>query len=661
LTEDHAGTQSARIDYSALSALATTAVCDLWDTGLGTFAQSTIDRPDGLRPTVTFRCTEVLLSALNVAPDLLRSRTDGVAAAAATVVQTTPTKAEGRSSLKYPAYTLALLVLATAHVARLDDAVGAGARKKIDSRVHAFLKALARVGIANVHPFVQEHALRACLAARPFVSDPASVDSCVSELVDSVRTATLDLLAKHHIALTSPAESVVLAFCAAALSTTTNARDDKFALAALIAVASTQDDSGSWPLGRVVRDDPGRLEISTYEVAWVTATTLQSLLDRNACGIHDEPTSTIVDAVTRAASFATRSIVEVKTGSRGWASDHPYEQPRVESWTSAIVLQFALASAELRNDVRNREVLTTFNSVSPREDSWPEWLTWDALHERAEPDHEHPVYSYLETRVITPIRDDPRGLPSGSRECASVLLFGPPGTAKTTIVKAVAQRLDWPIVFLSPGSFIEHGLEAIEAAARSVFDRLQSLRRVVVIFDECDELFRNREPSGAPDQVRNISAFVTASMLPKLQDLHDRGHVLVFICTNHVGMMDPAVVRGGRIDHRIGVGPPDEQARIDILEDVRPGLASDIEHLGSALETLGKLSTRFSRNELQRAAKTLANQALQSPWTSEPEARSAASVVVDSMSESLTITVDQMNTFEEQQKKWSDPILLGGG
>jgi SpoVK/Ycf46/Vps4 family AAA+-type ATPase len=289
--------------------------------------------------------------------------------------------------------------------------------------------------------------------------------------------------------------------------------------------------------------------------------------------------------------------------------------------------------------------------MSPHDANWPSWLRWDKLAEVSEPDADFPIYDYLRRRVIERIERHPRHLPSGAEESASVLLFGPPGTSKTTIVQAVADRLGWPVVFLSPGSFIEHGLEAIEASAQSVFERLQALRHVVVIFDECDELFRDRRPTETTPQFRNISAFVTASMLPKLQNLHDRGKVLFFICTNHADMMDPAVLRGGRTDHRIGVGPPDRLARSAIINSFRDELPHK-EHLDDALVELAAIAERFSRGELKRASLKLA---ATDPWQDQAEAMLAVRRVAESMQDGLTISEKLMSQFVEQKKNMSDP------
>jgi len=242
-----------------------------------------------------------------------------------------------------------------------------------------------------------------------------------------------------------------------------------------------------------------------------------------------------------------------------------------------------------------------------------------------------------------------------------VLLFGPPGTAKTTIAKGIADGLSWPVVSLSPGDFIVDGLEHIETHAKSVFSRLMQLSRAVVIFDECDELFRERIPNARLEQARGITAFITASMLPKLQELHDRGRVLFFICTNHFESLDAAMKRGGRVDHVIAVGPPDERARrellmsmvLDLRRDTRPCVTQPYEAV--AISTLAKCTKRFTRPELNLAA----GQLVRRTWNSEERAKKAAEEVARRIKPSLVIRASVYNTFLAQRKEFSHAIVEG--
>ena len=73
----------------------------------------------------------------------------------------------------------------------------------------------------------------------------------------------------------------------------------------------------------------------------------------------------------------------------------------------------------------------------------------------------------------------------------SALLFGPPGTSKTSLAEAVARRLGWPFVGLSPSDFLKGGLPGIYDRVNEVFDDLMDLFGVVILFDEMDALVQS--------------------------------------------------------------------------------------------------------------------------------------------------------------------------
>jgi len=407
-----------------------------------------------------------------------------------------------------------------------------------------------------------------------------------------------------------------------------------------------------------------RLEIPTYEVADVIGEAISGLLEIGNGRVYSEPTRGFIDRLLQAGRYTARSSVRLANGvgpTVGWCSDHAYGKDMIESWTSASVLHSLVNLAKLVHAHEREAILAGFTTVSPRSPDWPGWLRWKNYRIDGEVDHTHPILEYIDKKLVDPIRSDPRGLPPLSPRSVSVLLFGPPGTSKTTIVKAVADGLGWPVVFLSPGTFIERGLEYIEAQAREVFDKLMNLSRAVVLFDECDELFRDRQPSSASEQTRGITAFVTASMLPKLQELHDRGRVLLFICTNNFQFIDPAVKRGGRIDHIIGVGPPDFEARKKILqssyaEHLRATISAEMQFCEAAIEHLAMSTDRFTRPELQRAFRALIPTG---PWPTANDAESKARETAERLKASLIIGANEHEEFVKARNAFSQPITEG--
>lgn len=146
------------------------------------------------------------------------------------------------------------------------------------------------------------------------------------------------------------------------------------------------------------------------------------------------------------------------------------------------------------------------------------------------------------------------------QEVSSVLLFGPPGTAKSTTAVSLARALGWHYLELSPSNFIIDGLETIEQKAKEIFEELGMLRETVILFDELDSLFIDREIL-EPDSIIN---FLVPAMLPKIQTLSKKAktqRVLIVIATNFYDRLDPAMVRRGRIDRHLLVLPYNDNGR----------------------------------------------------------------------------------------------------
>jgi hypothetical protein len=478
------------------------------------------------------------------------------------------------------------------------------------------------------------------------------------------------LLSEVQVGSMSPSQLVALAFCGAGLSFDPKGRFDAHAGAALVAAARGQDVSGCWALGRVIREDrdsgltPIEVEISTYEISWALADATLRLNDPERPRRYSLDGESMLETLLRAATYAQRSQVEllnaVEPPSSGWCCDHPYKKPIIESWTSATVLQFALSLEAFLRAQTSATAARSYSVARPSDPSWPGWLRWPSLLASGEMDSSARVLEYLDRELVQRILGSPRTRPSPEDRTVSALLFGPPGTMKTTIVRGIADGLKWPLVTLSPGVFIDRGLELIEARAAQVFQDLLVIERAVVMFDECDELFRERTAS-ASDQTRNIMAFVTASMLPKLQRLHDEGAVLFFICTNSFRSLDPAVKRLGRVDHIIGVGPPDAVARRTILKNELSSLEGGpgIRRVDVPpwIATVCDASERFTRLEMVVLAKQLSVRWREAGMT--PEAMETIGLsLVRSHEPSLNISKAVYDEFLTDQARYSDPHRL---
>ena len=514
----------------------------------------------------------------------------------------------------------------------------------------------------DAHPYELLINLRALMVCQQRSIAAAGKSALLEEIVDALhslaRVSTAGLLARQQLRAISYEESVALAFSAAAH---VNAPDPQRAYveAAVRAALEGQDASGQWPLGRtfVVAKDVGAgcpVDIPTHAVAAAVCEACRWLASEQRFGPIGLPEGT-VERLLASARYTINSPVGGGGGGEisrvpdfGWGRQEVSGVAVIESGASAAALQAMIELKRLSDGVRNQQTLASLKAIHPARDYWPSYLKWERYRRESEPEAEKgAILEFLNREIVEPRKGT---APWARVEPTSVLLFGPPGTTKTTIVRAVAEGLQWPLVSLSPGDFIDRGLELIEAQASAVFEQLHSLSGAVVLFDECDELFRDRSPIPEQAEMRGIGAFTTASMLPKLQDLYDRGQVVFFVLTNFLRSIDPAIKRSGRIEYQIGVGPPDRAQRIAIIKQKFNVENPNAQH---AIDQLAHATERFVRGELILAAKSLADRWKDSQFTGPEQATLAAREIADELRDSLSVTPKMYEEYGADAARYS--------
>ena len=240
---------------------------------------------------------------------------------------------------------------------------------------------------------------------------------------------------------------------------------------------------------------------------------------------------------------------------RGWNSGGNLKTLRAgkpESWATAAVHWFLHKLDQSLCTAIQGEVLDKYLDV--RASSPKDRKNWNEIADSqvdCQGTTKGTVKGVLEEEFVDPLGDSPAGGGLTIAGRRSALLFGPPGTAKTTIVRELARSIGWPCVEIRPSNFLKAGLEHIYESADEIFADLMDLSGTVIFFDEMDALVQSR---AAPLDVTR--QFLTTSMLPKLAELHDQGRVLFFVATNYRTTFDEAVIRPGRFDLLLFVGPP---------------------------------------------------------------------------------------------------------
>jgi len=164
----------------------------------------------------------------------------------------------------------------------------------------------------------------------------------------------------------------------------------------------------------------------------------------------------------------------------------------------------------------------------------------------------------IERRVILPLQEPELAARHAVASPRAIVLFGPPGTGKTTFAKGIASRLGWPFVEIQPRELAGEGPEHEARLLARTFDRILQLPSAVVFVDEVEDLASVRHGD------RQVSASVTNEFLKQIPRLRDVSSHLLVCATNLVERLDPAFLRPGRFDYVLPVGPPDPGARTAI-------------------------------------------------------------------------------------------------
>jgi transitional endoplasmic reticulum ATPase len=188
----------------------------------------------------------------------------------------------------------------------------------------------------------------------------------------------------------------------------------------------------------------------------------------------------------------------------------------------------------------------------------------------------------LHDSLITGIKEPDKFAKMGIRPSRGALLYGPPGTGKSLLAKALATESNANIIAVRGPEVLSKWVGESEKAIREIFRKAKASSPCIVVFDELDSLAR---PRAHEDDVLGNER-VLSQILTEMDDAGSAGVIVVGI-TNRPDLIDTSLLRPGRLDQIVYVGPPDDKARLEILRITsRPmPLTDDIDLEGIAQST----------------------------------------------------------------------------
>ena len=345
--------------------------------------------------------------------------------------------------------------------------------------------------------------------------------------------------------------------------------------AALAAFFQAQEPSGRWPLSTPLFHYPESGNAYCYTFETLTEL-LRPALPREHGRAYRGLLEPYLDGLFRAWDYAmnTRIPLDDVGDTYGWTSTHHVGRSDPEAWATAEVFAFGqllrCVSGHIAAERAGHELGVRRPGyagpdkarldLETRGRTWAE-DRWTVGRQLAS-SFLHPAHAPRNVPIDASIRDPDAPLIDESH-ARSAVLYGPPGTGKTTLVEALAGALGWEYVEILASDFLSEGVDRVPARADRIFELLMQLDRCVVLFDEIDELIRDRSDQESDP----FGRFLTTSMLPKIAKLWKQRRLIFFVATNHVLRADPAITRFSRFDALIFVAPPGLDVKQEILAE----------------------------------------------------------------------------------------------
>jgi len=238
------------------------------------------------------------------------------------------------------------------------------------------------------------------------------------------------------------------------------------------------------------------------------------------------------------------------------------------------------------------------------------------------------VKKELQELVQYPVEHPEKFLKFGMQPSRGVLFYGPPGCGKTLLAKAIANECQANFISIKGPELLTMWFGESEANVRDIFDKARSAAPCVLFFDELDSIAKARggsvgDAGGAADRVIN-------QILTEMDGMGSKKNVFIIGATNRPDIIDPAILRPGRLDQLIYIPLPDDGSRRSILKANlrKTPVAKEVD-----LQYMAKMTKGFSGADLteicQRACKLAIRENIDAEIRKEKERQAKGGQAMD--------------------------------
>jgi transitional endoplasmic reticulum ATPase len=261
------------------------------------------------------------------------------------------------------------------------------------------------------------------------------------------------------------------------------------------------------------------------------------------------------------------------------------------------------------------------------------------------------VKQQLREMVEWPLKNPEAFKRLGIQPPKGILLYGPPGCGKTLIAKAVANESGVNFISVKGPEVLSMWVGESERKIREIFKRAKQVAPAIIFLDEIDAL----APRRGTYTGTHVTETVVSQLLTEISGIEELKGVVIIAATNRPDLVDPALLRPGRIDRFVFIPPPDEKARLQILKvhTKNTPLAKDVD-----LNEIAKRTEGFSGADLEALVRESVMNALREDQNAKEVKMKHFEETLKKMTPSLSKEIiEYYKNFEERKKKLQEKEL----